>query len=108
MAKNKTIIDDFKDFVKGKFFIGENATKNWIFMSFLFVLALISIISAQITDKKVVQIKELETTASNLKSEYAFVHKQLMQHQMRSHVANMVEKDSIKSSTVQPYRIFER
>lgn len=75
---------------------------------FLALLAMISIISSQYADKQVVKIKKLETKVSNLKSEYAFVHKQLMQHQMRSHVADMVAKDSIKNSTVQPYRMIEK
>ncbi|AFL96779.1 FtsL-like putative cell division protein [Ornithobacterium rhinotracheale] len=105
MAKKKKKVQDY---VKGKFLVDEGSINNWKFMGFLALLAMISIISSQYADKQVVKIKKLETKVSNLKSEYAFVHKQLMQHQMRSHVADMVAKDSIKNSTVQPYRMIEK
>ncbi|MRI63262.1 hypothetical protein EDM00_04535 [Ornithobacterium rhinotracheale] len=109
MAKNKTEKKiTIQDILKGKFLVEEGSFQHWKFMAFLAGLALISIISSHYADKKVVKIKALQTNVSNLKSEYAFVHKQLMQHQMRSHVAEIVIKDSIKNSTVQPYRMIEK
>lgn len=103
--KNKKKV---KDYLQGRFLVDEGSIKNWKFMGFLALLAMVSIISSQYADKQVVKIKNLEIQVSNLKSEYAFVHKQLMQHQMRSHVAEIVAKDSIKSSTVQPYKMIEK
>ena len=107
MAKKKSKIS-IKDILKGRFLVDDSSLHHWKFVVFLALLAFISILSSHRADKKVVEIKRLQNKVSNLKSEYAFIHKKLMQSQMRSHVAEIVAKDSIISADVQPYKIVEK
>lgn len=105
MSKKKNI--SITDILKGKFLVDGDSLSHWKFIAFLALLALISIVSSHQADRKVKEISKLQNKVSNIKSEYAFVHKKLMQDQMRSHVAEMVIKDSIKSSDNQPYVIIK-
>lgn len=100
--KNKSNIS-IKDILKGKFLVEEGSFNNWRFVFFLAVLAFISISSSHWADKKVVQIRKLQRNVSDLKSEYADIHKNLMQSQMESSIADRVAHDSIFKSDVQPY-----
>lgn len=106
MAKKKYKIS-IKDILKGKFLVEQDSLKNWKFVGFLTALAFISILSSHWADRKAVKIKHLQNQVSNLKSEYAFIHEKLMQNHMRSHVEEVVSKDSIISPIVQPYMIVE-
>lgn len=106
MAKkvNKSNIS-IKDILKGKFLVEEGSFNNWRFVFFLALLAFLSISSSHGADNKVVKLRKLQKKVSNLKSEYADIHKELMQSQMESYVSEIVINDSIKKSTVQPYKI---
>ncbi|MBV7441534.1 S-adenosyl-methyltransferase [Weeksellaceae bacterium TAE3-ERU29] len=108
MAKKKQSNISIKDILKGRFLVDDSSLRHWKFVVFLAVLAFISILSSHWADKKVVEVKRLQNQVSNLKSEYAFIHKKLMQNQMRSHVAEVVAKDSIMNASVQPYKIVEK
>lgn len=105
MSKKKISI---KDILKGKFLVEDGSFKNWKVVIYLVILSFISIISSHWADRKVVQIRRLQTEVSNLKSEYAYVHKQLMQNQMRSHVEEVVAKDSIFNADEQPYILTQK
>lgn len=107
MAKkkiNKSNIS-IKDILRGKFLVEEGSFNNWRFVFFLAVLAFLSISSSHWADKKIVTLRHLQSKVSNLKSEYSDIHRELMQSQMESEVAVKVLKDSIKKSTVQPYKL---
>lgn len=108
MAKRRKSKISIKDILKGKFLVDNSSLHHWRFVIFLAVLAFVSILSSHRADKKVVEIKRLQNQVSNLKSEYAFIHEKLMQSQMRSHVAEVVAKDSIATANVQPYKIVEK
>lgn len=105
MAKKANI--SIKDILKGKFLVEEGSLKNWRFVLFLAFLALFSIMSSHWVDKKVVTIRSLQKNVSELKSEYADIHKDLMQSQIESQIGKAVFKDSIKKSTVQPFKIIK-
>ncbi len=105
--KNKSNIS-IKDILKGKFLVEEGSFGNWRFVFFLAVLAFISISSSHWADKKVVKIRTLQREVSNLKSEYSDLHKSVMQSKMESFVAEKVLKDSIKKSTVQPFKLTQK
>ncbi len=105
--KNKSSIS-IKDILKGKFLVEEGSFGNWRFVFFLAVLAFISISSSHWADKKVVKIRKLQREVSDLKSEYSDLHKSVMQSKMESFVAEKVLKDSIKKSTVQPYKLTQK
>ncbi|MDO5656260.1 MAG: FtsL-like putative cell division protein [Flavobacteriaceae bacterium] len=102
--KNKSNIS-IKDILKGKFLVEEGSFNNWRFVFFLAVLAFISISSSHWADKKVIEIRKLQREVSDLKSEYSDIHKDLMQSQMESFVAEKVAIDSIKKSNIQPILI---
>lgn len=105
--KNKSSIS-IKDILKGKFLVEEGSFGNWRFVFFLAILAFISISSSHWADKKVVKIRKLQREVSDLKSEYSDLHKSVMQSKMESFVAEKVWKDSIKKSTVQPYKLTQK
>lgn len=105
--KNKSNIS-IKDILKGKFLVEEGSFGNWRFVFFLAVLAFISISSSHWADKKVVKIRTLQREVSDLKSEYSDLHKSVMQSKMESFVAEKVLKDSIKKSTVQPFKLTQK
>ena len=52
--------DNFYNLLKGKFLISDEAFKNWRFIIFLSVLALIMIGSSHSADKKVYEIARLK------------------------------------------------
>ena len=106
--KSKKSTISIKDILKGKFLVEEGSFSNWRFVFFLAVLAFISISSSHWADKKVVEIRQLQRDVSDLKSEFADIHKNLMQSQMESFVAERVFSDSIKKSDVQPYKITQQ
>lgn len=105
--KNKSSIS-IKDILKGKFLVEEGSFGNWRFVFFLAALAFISISSSHWADKKVVKIRKLQREVSDLKSEYSDLHKSVMQSKMESFVAEKVLKDSIKKSTVQPFKLTQK
>lgn len=110
MAKKKKTKSSIsiKDILKGKFLVEEGSFNNWRFVFFLTALAFISISSSHWADKKVVEIRKLQRTVANLKSEHSDLHKTVMQSKMESFVADQVLKDSIKKSTVQPYKLTQK
>lgn len=106
MTKRKTKSKvSIKDILKGKFLVEEDSFRHWRFLFFLAVLAFLSISSSHWADKKVVRIRKLQKEVSELKSEYADIHKDLMQSQMESHVAEEVKAKEIYKATVQPYKL---
>ncbi|MGI9526262.1 MAG: FtsL-like putative cell division protein [Weeksellaceae bacterium] len=109
MAKKKTNKSNIsiKDILRGKFLVEEGSFNNWRFVFFLAVLAFLSISSSHWADKKIVTLRKLQSNVSDLKSEYADIHRELMQSQMESAVAEIVASDSIKKATVQPYMLID-
>ncbi|MXV38839.1 hypothetical protein GO491_09180 [Flavobacteriaceae bacterium Ap0902] len=108
MAKKRKINKSnisIKDILKGKFLVEEGSFGNWRFVFFLAILAFLSISSSHWADKKVVKLRKLQRNVADLKSEYSDIHRELMQSQMESAVAEIVSKDSIRKSTVQPYML---
>lgn len=102
MAKKKISIIDI---LKGKFLVEEGASKNWYFVLFLAGIAIVMIYSIHLVEKKVVSGVLLNKEIAELKSEYTDLHKQLMRLKTESEVIKMAEKDSLKVSQVQPYKL---
>ena len=102
--KNKSLLS-IKDILKGKFLVEENSFRHWRFLFFLALLAFISISSSHWADKKVVEIRALQTEVSNLKAEHSDLHKSVMQSKMESFVKEKVMKDSIVKSSSQPFML---
>ncbi|RRO15005.1 FtsL-like putative cell division protein [Flavobacteriaceae bacterium 14752] len=93
------------DIIKGKFLIQDGAFKNWSFILFCAVLALVMIASSHSADRKVYQIAELKTEMKALRSEFVDTKKDVMQLKMESNVTKIMIKRGIKLSEEPPYEI---
>jgi len=97
--------ESFYNIVKGKFLVSDEALKNWRFIIFLSLLALIMIASSHNADKKVHEISGLNAQVKELKSEYVDVRMQLMQTRMESKIIAAMEDQGLQPSTTPPKRI---
>jgi hypothetical protein len=97
--------EGFYNLIKGKFLVSDDAPKNWRFIIFLSLLALIMIGSSHSADKKVHRISKLNNEVKELKSEYVDVRMQLMQARMESKIIAAMENRGLKPSNVPPQRI---
>lgn len=93
------------DILKGKFLINEDAFKNWKFIIFLSILALIMISSAHSADRKVHKIAKINNEVKELRSEFVDTRSKLMKKRMESRVVSLAEKRGLKPSTNPPHKI---
>jgi len=91
--------------LKGKFLVNEDALKNWKFIIFLSVLALIMIASSHSADKKVHRIAALSNEVKELKSQNIDVRMKLMETKMESRVIKALAPRGIEPSTTPPMKI---
>ena len=85
--------------------VSDDTFKNWRFVVFLSVLALVMIGSSHTADKKVHSIARLSNEAKELKSEYLDVRKQLTQTKMESKLTAVMSKTGLQTSTIPPQKI---
>tara|TARA_R110002050_G_scaffold172267_1_gene304561 strand:+ start:200 stop:520 length:321 start_codon:yes stop_codon:yes gene_type:complete len=97
--------EGFYNIIKGKFLVSDDALKNWRFIIFLSVLALVMISSSHSADKKVHQISKLSAQVKELKSEYVDVRMLLMQSRMESKIIAAMEDQGLQPSSSPPKRI---
>lgn len=96
---------NFYNIVKGKFLVNDDALRNWRFIIFLSVLALIMIASSHTADRKVHRIAKLSNEVKELKSEYVDVRMKLMQSKMESKIIKAMEKRGLEPSETPPQKI---
>ena len=82
--------------------MSDDAFKNWRFIIFLSVLALIMIGSSHSADKKVHQIAQLSNNVKELKSEYVDVRMQLMDVKMETKIISAMESRGLFPSEKTP------
>ncbi|MCG2418479.1 S-adenosyl-methyltransferase [Aequorivita sp. F47161] len=97
--------EGFYNIIKGKFLVSDDALKNWHFIIFLSVLALVMISSSHSADKKVHVISKLNAQVKELKSEYVDVRMMLMQSRMESKIIAAMERRGLQPSSNPPKRI---
>ncbi len=97
--------DNFYNIIKGKFLVSDDALKNWRFIIFLSVLALMMIASSHSADRKVHYISKLNNEVKELKSEYVDVRMRLMQTKMESKIITAMEKRGLLPSVTPPQKI---
>lgn len=85
--------------------MSDDTFKNWRFVVFLSILALVMIGSSHTADKKVHRIARLSNEAKELKSEYLDVRKQLTQAKMESKLTAVMSKTGLQISTIPPQKI---
>ena len=96
---------NFYNIIKGKFLVSDDALKNWRFIIFLSVLALIMIGSSHTADKKVHRIAKLSNDVKELKSEYLDIRKKLMQTKMESKITAAMLQRGLMPSETPPQKI---
>lgn len=96
---------NFYNIIKGRFLVSDDAFKNWRFIIFLSVLALIMIASSHQADKKVHQIAKLNNDVKELKSEYVDVRMRLMQAKMETKIIKAMENRGLYPSETPPQKV---
>ncbi len=96
---------NFYNILKGRFLVSDDAFKNWRFIIFLSVLALVMIASSHSADKKVHQIAKKNNEVKELKSEYVDVRMKLMQTKMESKLTKAMENRGLSPSITPPNKI---
>jgi Tfp pilus assembly protein PilO len=91
--------------LKGKFLVDEDAQKNWGFIIFLTVLALLMIASSHSIDKKVQKIAQLNKKNRELRSQFVATRSDLMQLKMESSINKELEKRGFYSYLNPPKKI---
>lgn len=91
--------------LKGKFLINDDAIKNWRFIVFASLLALIMIASSHLADKKVHDIAKLNDEVKKLKSEFVDVRSRLQQLKMESYVISKMKDRGVAPSENPPQKI---
>lgn len=97
--------ESFYNIIKGKFLVSDDALKNWRFIIFLSLLALIMIASSHSADKKVHRIARLNNEVKELKSEYVDVRMRVMQVKMESKIIAAMANRGLSPSVTPPQKI---
>lgn len=97
--------ESFYNIIKGKFLVSDDALKNWRFIIFLSLLALIMIASSHSADKKVHRIAQLNNEVKELKSEYVDVRMRVMQVKMESKIITAMANRGLQPSVTPPQKI---
>ena len=93
------------DILKGKFLVDEDALKNWVFLLFLTVLALMMISSSHSVDSKVQKIAKLNKQKKELRSQFVATRSDLMKLKMETFIVKRLEGKGLHVSNVPPTKI---
>lgn len=91
--------------LKARFLIDDDAMKNWRFIVFVILLAIVMIANTQRFEQKVFMISDLTTQVKELRSEFVDRRSELMKLKMESTVSQKMEIKQIFPSTVPPVKI---
>jgi cell division protein FtsI (penicillin-binding protein 3) len=91
--------------LKGTFLISDEAFKNWRFIIFLSVLALIMIASSHRADEKVYEIAKLNEEVKELRSEYIDQRKKMRHLKMESSIRKKLKDKGIFPSEIPPKKV---
>ena len=91
--------------LKARVLVNEDATRNWRFIVFLFLLALLMIANTHRFEQKCYRITELTNQVKELRSEFVDKRSELMKLKMESTVSEEVKGRKIFPSSVPPQKI---
>ncbi|MCI9843293.1 FtsL-like putative cell division protein [Flavobacterium pectinovorum] len=91
--------------LKARFLINDDAVKNWRFIVFIILLAIIMIANTQRYEQKVFEIAKLNNEVKELRSEFVDRRSELMKLKMESTISNKMLEKQIFPSTVPPIKI---
>lgn len=99
------MMNGFYDILKGKFLISNDAFKNWRFILFCTLLAIVMIASSHSAERKVHEIAKLNNDVRELRSEFVDRRSSLMRLKMESTITTKMAEKGIKPSETPPTRI---
>lgn len=91
--------------LRGTFLVSDDSFKNWRFIIFLSVLALIMIASSHSADKKVYEIARLKEEVKELRSAFLDGRSRLMKLKMESNIIQKMKEKGLSPSEIPPKRI---
>lgn len=91
--------------LKARYLVNEDATRNWRFIVFLIVLAIIMIANSHRYEQKVFKIADLTNEVKELRSEFVDRRSELMKLKMESTISTKMEARGIFPSSVPPVKI---
>lgn len=91
--------------LRGTFLVSDDSFKNWRFIIFISVLAIIMIASSHSADKKVYEIARLNNEVKELRSYFLDGRSKLMKLRMESSVISKMNEKGIKPSVIPPKKI---
>ena len=95
----------FYNILKANFLISEDAVKNWRFIVFCTVLAIVMIASSHSAEQKVHQIAKLNKEVLELRSEFLERRSKLMRVKMESTITEKMVEKGIEPSETPPNKI---
>lgn len=97
--------ENLYDILKGKFLVDEAAFRNWRFILFCTLLAIIMIGSSHRAERKVHEIARLNDDVLELRSEFLDGRSRLMRWKMESTITRRMEGRGIRPSEIPPTKI---
>lgn len=91
--------------LKARFLVNEDATKNWRFILYIVVLAIIMIANTQRYEQKIFKIADLTDQVKELRSEFVDRRSELMKLKMESTISKKMEERNIFPASVPPQKI---
>ncbi|HLN96664.1 MULTISPECIES: FtsL-like putative cell division protein [unclassified Flavobacterium] len=91
--------------LKARFLVNEDAFRNWRFILFLVLLAIVMIGNNNSYDEKTYRIAVLTNEVKELRSEFVDRRSQLMKLKMESTIAEKMQERHIYPSAVPPVKI---
>lgn len=95
----------FYNILKANFLINSDAVKNWRFIVFCTLLAIVMIACSHSAERKVHRIADLNHEVRELKSEFVDVRSSLMKLKMESTLTNRMAGRGIMPSETPPHKI---
>ena len=91
--------------LKARFLVDEDANRNWGFILFVILLAIIMIANTNRYERKIFQIKALENEVKELRSEFVDRRSELMELKLESTIEKKMIENGILPSSVPPVKI---
>lgn len=91
--------------LKGTFLVNDDSFKNWRFIIFISVLALIMIASSHSADKKVYEIARLNNEVKEMRSAFVEGRSKLMRLKMESSITQKMREKGLSQSVIPPKKI---
>lgn len=95
----------FYNLLKANFLVNRDAVKNWRFIVFCTLLAIIMIASSHSAERKVHEISKLHEEVRELRSEFVDRRSALMKIKMESSLIAKLKSRGIEPSENPPYKI---